>query len=188
MHEIKKSRFSPEAPNPLKHKHLGTFLEPETHKCAFFTFGLTFPSWSVFGAKSAPEVENGQNSAFCTQKWKNRVFAILVKKKCPERYVYKGFCASARKDGNHIFHFFHIFSNSMPRAGKYSGCFFFTEEQLFNEKTLLSEMDVFLRKINHFGSNNRPRSFFAIFTLKTEKGNPTLCWGFEEFPEITLDR
>ena len=89
--------FSPEAPNPLKRKHLGTFLEPETHKCVFSTFGLTFPSWGGFGAKSAPEVGNGQDFAFLRPKVENRVFAILVEKRCPERYVYKGFCASDRK-------------------------------------------------------------------------------------------
>ena len=88
-----KASFSLRAPNSEKHKHLGTFLEPKTPKIAFSTFGPTFPFWSVSGAKSAPEAKNQHISGFSSQKWKNSVFAILVEKGCPKRYVYKGFYA-----------------------------------------------------------------------------------------------
>ena len=103
--KIEKSRFSPEAPNPLKHKHLGTFLEPETHKCAFFTFGLTFPSWSVFGAKSAPEVENKQNSAFSSQKWKIAFLRFWSKKGAQNVTFIKGFALLAERVEFRIFAF-----------------------------------------------------------------------------------
>ena len=134
--KIEKSRFSPEAPNPLKHKHLGTFLEPETHKCAFSTFGLTFPSWSVFGANSAPEVENKQNFTFFVPRVENRVFAILVEKRCPEPYVYQGFYACRRKSKNLIFRILVVFSISCCAQKISLVAFYFTEKQLFDENTL----------------------------------------------------
>jgi len=141
--KVEKSRFSLQAPNPLKHKHLGTFLEPETHKCAFSTFGLTFPSWSVFGAKSAPEVENKQNSTFFVPRVENRVFAILVEKRCPEPYVYQGFCACRRKSKNLIFRILVVFSISCCAQKSSLVAFYFTGKQLFDEKTLFAKRLVF---------------------------------------------
>ena len=93
-----KASFSLQAQNSDKHKVLGTFLEPKTPKIAFSAFGPTFRFWCVLGAKSAPEAENELNSIFCFQKWKNRVFVILVEKGCPKRCVYKGFCASGESE------------------------------------------------------------------------------------------
>ena len=89
--KVEKSRFSLQAPNPLKHKHLGTFLEPETHKCAFSLLGSLFR----LGAFVAQKVLQGWKicriSLFCFQKWENRVFAILVKKSAQNVTFIKGF-------------------------------------------------------------------------------------------------
>ncbi len=164
--EIAKSRFSAEAPNPLKHKHLGTFLEPETHKCAFSTFGLTFPSWSVFGAKSAPEVENKQNFTFFVPRVENRVFAILVEKRCPEPYVYQGFHACRRKSKKLIFRILVVFSISCCAQKSSLVAFYFTEKQFSMKKHSSPKGLFFLREINDFGSQNRPGSFFAPFAVK----------------------
>ena len=97
MHENRKITFSPEAPNPLKHKHLGTFLEPETHKCVFSTFGLTFPSWGGFGAKSAPEVENVQDFAFLRPKVEKAYLCDSGSRNVPRCLCFKGFGASSEK-------------------------------------------------------------------------------------------
>ena len=56
--EDEKASISLRAQNSGNHKVLGTFLEPKTPKSAFSTFWPTFPFWSVFGAKSAPEAKN----------------------------------------------------------------------------------------------------------------------------------
>ncbi len=164
-------------PNPLKRKHLGTFLEPETHKYAFFTFGLTFPSWSVFGAKSAPEVENKQNSAFSSQKWENRVSAIPVEKIYPERYVYQGFCASRRKSGIRIFHVSVIFSILCRAKKNFMLFFILTANQLFDGKHSSPKGLFFLREINAFGSQNRPGSIFCSFCRQNRKNRPKRVLG-----------
>ena len=92
----KKSLFSRRARNSEKRRVLGTFLEPKTPKSAFFAFGQTFPSWSVLGAKSAPEAKNELIFTFCYQKWKNRIFAILVEKRAQNVTFIKGFALLAK--------------------------------------------------------------------------------------------
>ena len=73
--------WSPKRPNPL-FSLLGTFCRS-----------------GAFWALKAPQKRKMSSfSHFCSQKWKIRVFAILVEKTCPERYVYKGFCASGESE------------------------------------------------------------------------------------------
>ena len=169
MHGNRKTRFSPEAPNPLKHKHLGTFLEPETHKCAFSTFGLTFPSWSVFGAKSAPEVENKQNSTFFVPRVENRVFAILVKKGAQNLTFIKGFALVAER-AKILFPAFSSFFQFHVAHRKVLLLIFTSPKNSFSMKKHSSPKGLFfLREINEFGSQNRPGAFFAPFAVKTVK-------------------
>ncbi len=129
--KIEKSRFSPEAPNPLKHKHLGTFLEPETHKYAFFTFGLTFPSWSVFGAKSAPEVENKQDSAFFVPKVEKSRFCDSGRKKVPRTLRLSRVLRFSPKEWNSDFSLFRHFFDFMSRKEKPSCCFYLNRKTTF---------------------------------------------------------
>ena len=79
-----KALFSLRAPNSEKHKVLGTFLEPKTPKSAFFTFGPTFPFWSVFGAKSAPEAKNKLISTFWLPKVEESRFCDSGRKRVPK--------------------------------------------------------------------------------------------------------
>ena len=76
--------FSLRAQNSEKHKVLGTFLEPKTPKIAFFSFGPTFPFWSVFGARSAPEVENELISTFLLPKVEKSLFCDSGRKRVPK--------------------------------------------------------------------------------------------------------
>ena len=58
----------------------------------------------------------------------------------------------------------------MPRDGDYSGCFFFTEERLFDEKTLLSEMVVFPKEDQLFWLQKPSKIVFSSFYTKNGKG------------------
>ena len=141
--KIEKSRFSPEAPNPLKHKHLGTFLEPETHKCAFSTFGLTFPSWSVFGANSAPEVENKQNFTFFVPRVGKSRFCDSGRKKLPRTLRLSRVLRLSPKEQKSYFPHSRRFFNFMLRTEKLSCCFLLHRKKFFDEKTLFAKRLVF---------------------------------------------
>ena len=78
-----KASFSLRARNSEKRKVLGTFLEPKTPKTAFFTFGPTFPFWSVFGAKSSPEAKNELIFTFLLPKVENSRFCDSGRKNVP---------------------------------------------------------------------------------------------------------
>ena len=98
-----KITFSLEAHKPVKHKFLGTFRSPERAN-AFFHFCAHFAVPGRLCAKSAPEVKMSKIWLFRPKSGKLR-FAILVEKRCPERYVHQGFCASRRKSEIRVFTF-----------------------------------------------------------------------------------
>ncbi len=174
---VERSRFSPEAPNPLKHKHLGTFLEPETHKYAFFTFGLTFPSWSGFGAKSAPEVENKQNSAFSVPKVEKSRFCDSGRKKVPRTLRLSRVLRFSPKEWNSDFSLFRHFSILCRAKKSFHVVFILTEKQLFDGKHSSPKGLFFLREINAFGSQNRPGSIFCYFCRQNRKNHPKRVLG-----------
>ena len=129
--KVEKSRFSLQAPNPLKHKHLGMFLEPETHKCAFSTFGLTFPSWSVFGAKSAPEVENKQNFTFFVPIVGKSRFCDSARKKMPRTLRLSRVLRLSSKEQKSYFPHSRRLFNSMLRTENISCCFLLHRKTAF---------------------------------------------------------
>ena len=98
MEKDENASFSLQAQNSDQNMVLGTFLEPKTSKIALFAFGQTSRFWGVLGAKSVPEAKNELIFTFCSQKWMNRFFAILVEKGFPKRCVHKGFCASGESE------------------------------------------------------------------------------------------
>ncbi len=129
--KVEKSHFPLQAPNPLKHKHLGTFLEPETHKCAFSTFGLTFPSWSVCGAKSAPGVENKQNFTFFVPRVEKSRFCDSGRKKMPRTLRLSRVLRLSPKEQKSYFPHSRRFFNFMLRTEKLSCCFLLHRKTAF---------------------------------------------------------
>ena len=106
---------------------------------------------------------------FPSQKWKKRVSAILVEKRCPERYVYQGFCASRRKSGIRIFHFSVIFSILCRAKKNLHVAFILTEKQLFDGKHSSPKGLFSLGKSMILGPKIAQDRSFALFAVKTAK-------------------
>ena len=107
-----KALFSLRARNSENVRFWARFWSPKRPKPLFFTFGPTFPFWSVCGAKSSPEAENELISTFLLPKVEKPRFCDSGQKGCPKRYVYKGFCASGEGEWKSLFQFltrFHVF-------------------------------------------------------------------------------
>ena len=143
----------------------------------FSLLGALFRFGAFLAQKVLQRWEMSRIPLFSSQKWKNRVFAILVEKKCPERYVYQGFCASRRKSGIRIFHFSVIFSILCRAKKNLHVAFILTEKQLFDGKHSSPKGLFFLREINDFGSQNRPGSIFCYFCRQNRKSRPKRVLG-----------
>ena len=117
---------------------------------------------------------------FCSQKWKIRVFAILVEKGCPKRYVNKGFCASGESEWKSLFSFFHMTSCFYVAQGITFLCFFFSEQQLFHKKSSFSPRAPNSGKHKHLGTFLEPKvaqdRFSALFAVKTAKSAQNAFW------------
>ena len=93
-----KASFSLRAQNSENIRFWARFWSPKRPKALFPLLGQFFRSGAFWAPKAPQKRKMSSFSLFCSQKWKIRVFAILVEKTCPERYVYKGFCASGESE------------------------------------------------------------------------------------------
>ena len=86
------------------------FWSPKRPKSLFSLLGQLFGSGAFWAPKALQKRKMSSFSLFCSQKWKNRVFAILVEKGSPKRCVYKGFCASGESEWKSLFSIFNMIS------------------------------------------------------------------------------
>ena len=73
------------------------FWSPKLPKAHFSLLGQLFRSGAFLAPKARQKWKISTFWLFCSQKWKIAFLRFWSKKRCPERYVYKGFCASDRK-------------------------------------------------------------------------------------------
>ena len=95
--KTKKHRFRSERETVKNVRFWARFWTPKRPKPLFSLLGPLFRSGAFVAPKAPQKRKMSSFSHFCSQKWKIRVFVILVEKTCPERYVYKGFWRFWRK-------------------------------------------------------------------------------------------
>ena len=113
--KTKKHHFRSERETVKNVRFWARFWSQKRPKSLFLLLGQLFRSGAFWAPKAPQKRKMSSFSHFCSQKWKIRVFAILVEKTCPERYVYKGFCASGESEWKSLFSFFTWFRVFMLR-------------------------------------------------------------------------
>ena len=122
------------------------YSSPKPGPSIFCGFGALFRFGAFWAQKVVRKRKMGEISLFCVQKRKSRTFAILAQKTCPERYVYKGFCAPGEMGENAVFRNFPLKKHFHVWRQKIFSVFFCAERELFGRKKHISGIIEFPRK------------------------------------------
>ena len=112
MAKDEKSWFSLRARNSENVRFWARFWSQKRLKSFFLLLGTLFRSGAFWAPKAPQKRKISSFSHFCFQKWKIRVFAILVEKRAQNVTFIKGFALLAKVSENHVFQFliwFHVF-------------------------------------------------------------------------------
>ncbi len=153
------------------------FWSPKRTNTLFSLLGSLFRLGAVLVQKVLQRWKISRIPLFPSQKWKNRVSAILVEKRCPERFVYQGFCASRRKSGIRIFHFSVIFSILCRAKKNLHVVFILTGKQLFDGKHSSPKGLFSLGKSMIPGPKIAQDRFFCSFCRQNRKNRPKRVLG-----------
>ena len=110
MQKAKKHHFRSERKTVENVRFWARFWSPKRPKPLFSFLGPLFRSGAFLARKAPQKRKMSSFSLLASQKWINRVFAILVEKGCPKPYDYQGFCASGESEWKSLFSVFNMFA------------------------------------------------------------------------------